>query len=269
MTINKFILGDYVDLIKNIENNSIDFILSDPPYGIDYQYNYSTKLGNKCTIINDKENSIDWDLLLSELYRVLKPNRICFLFGRTDMFLRIGTNVINSQFKYCHDFIWRKGDMGTGNLKLMGAIHEMGLVLSKGIPRRIQPLKINNEIKYRYKAEFSEKLSEREKYEHLTQKPIALLSYLISAYTTKNEYILDPFGGSNSTNIAAKLLNRNSISFEIDEYFFNIGNKRIQDKEHLNYLKSKNLNVLMYTKEGLLKCKKNEKQIIYDNIALF
>lgn len=267
MTTNEFILGDYRDLIKNIEDDSIDFILSDPPYGIDYQCNYIDNKYQK-NIINDKKDSIDWDLLLSELYRVLKPNRICFLFGRTDMFLRIGNNIINSKFKYCHDFIWRKGDMGSGNLKLMGTIHEMGLVLSKGNPQSIQPLKINNEIKQRYKAEFFEKLSENEKYGHLTQKPIALLSYLISAFTIKDEYVFDPFGGSNSTNIAAKLLNRNSISFEMDEHFFDLGTKRIQDEDHLNYLKNKNLNVLMYNENGLLTYKKGI-PIIRNNVNLF
>ena len=128
---------NFFDEVKKMPNNSIDLILTDPPYGISHSDGF-IKLSKNTkaithTIIGDSPHDIDWDFLLSELFRVLKPNKMCYIFGRTDMFMRIGSNILKSDFKYCHDFIWRKGDMNYGNLGIMGNIHEMCIGLSKGI----------------------------------------------------------------------------------------------------------------------------------------
>ena len=111
-------------------------------------------------IKNDSPDSIDWDILLSELYRVLKPKGICFIFGRMDMFMRIGSSVINSDFKYNNDFIWRKGDMRAGNLNAMGIIHENAIVLSKGNANHCNPIYINQEIKKDIKQNIMVKLAD-------------------------------------------------------------------------------------------------------------
>lgn len=64
---------------------------------------------------------------------------------------------------------------------------------------------------------------------HPTQKPVALLEYLIKTYTKENETVLDFTMGSGSTGVACKNLNRNFIGIELDEKYFNIAEERIKN----------------------------------------
>ena len=64
---------------------------------------------------------------------------------------------------------------------------------------------------------------------HPTQKPVALMEYLIKTYTNEGETVLDFTMGSGSTGVAAKNLNRNFIGIELDETYFNIAKKRIEE----------------------------------------
>lgn len=251
--------GDFYTLIKDVEDNSIDFILTDPPYGISHNDGFIKASKNtkskKSSILNDGKNDLDWDILLNQLYRVLKPNKMCYIFGRTDMFMRIGQNIINSDFKYCHDFIWRKGDMNYGNLGIMGNIHELCIGLSKGNPEKSKPLLINGEEKKRYKAEYNGKVSTKEYYGHPTQKPIGLLSYFILSRTDENDLIFDPFAGVSSTMVSCKMLNRNGLSYELDPHFYDLSIKRLNDEQHLNVCKEQISKGLYYSECGLLSFK--------------
>jgi DNA modification methylase len=246
--------GNSLQLLKDIESDSIDFILTDPPYGINYSSPSSSIAGK--TVANDNPDDIDWDILLKELYRVLKPKGVCFIFGRMDMFMRIGSNIINSDFKYNHDFIWRKGDMRVGNLSAMGTIHENGLVLSKGVARACNPIYINQEIKKRYKAEYNGKISRLEFVGHPTQKPVNLLSYLIQAYSNEGDIVLDPFMGSGSTIVASYINNRKYIGIDLEEEYINITNKRLKDINMLNLYGKQIRTGFIYTDEGLLQTNK-------------
>ncbi len=241
--------GNSLELLKDIQSNSIDFILTDPPYGINYSSPTSRQMGKAVT--NDSPDDIDWNGLLKELYRVLKPEGICFIFGRMDMFMRIGNNIINSEFKYNHDFIWRKGDMRVGNLSAMGTIHENGLVLSKGAPRACNPIYINQTLKKRYKAEYNGKISRLEYTGHPTQKPINMLSFLIKAYSNEGDTILDPFMGSGSTIVAAHVNNRKYIGIDIEEEYIDMCKLRLKDRNMLN-LYGKQVRNFLYSDDGLL-----------------
>jgi len=69
------------------------------------------------------------------------------------------------------------------------------------------------------------------KYKHPTQKPVALLEYLVKTYTNKNDLILDNTMGSGTTGVACKKLNRNFIGIELDDNYFNIAEKRINETQ--------------------------------------
>lgn len=241
--------GDSLQLLKEISSESIDFILTDPPYGINYVNNMSSTSDKPIT--NDSPDDIDWDILLQQLYRVLKPKGVCFIFGRMDMFMRIGSNIINSEFKYNHDFIWRKGDMRVGNLATMGTIHENGIILSKGTPRACNPIYINDVIKKRYKAEYNGKISKLEYTGHPTQKPVNMLSFLIQAYSNQGETVLDPFMGSGSTIVAAHINDRNYIGIDLEEDYVKMCQQRLQDTNMLN-LYAKQVRSFLYSEEGLM-----------------
>ena len=195
-------------------------------------------------IKNDKPKDINWDFILDEVYRVLKPHKMCYMFGRTDMFMRISKHINDSKLKYCHDFIWRKGDMNYGNLNIFGNIHEIIIGLSKGSPEKSRKILIDNKIKKRTKAEYCGKTTTKEYYGHPMQKPVGLLSYIILNRTDENDVVFDPFCGVSSTLIASKILNRKYIGYEIDEEFYNLSIKRLNDFEHLkqfDHIKNKNI----------------------------
>jgi DNA modification methylase len=251
--------GDVFDLIKSIPDESVDLILTDPPYGINHTDGFikssNKEVKTEYKIKGDKVGDIDWDVLLEEFQRVLKPKKMCYIFGRTDMFMRIGTNVTNSKLKYCHDFLWRKGDMNYGNLNLMGNVHELCIGLSKGSAEKSRPLIFDGEEKKRYKAEYNGKVSTIEYYGHPTQKPIGLLSYFILNRTDVGDLILDPFAGASSTLIAANNLDRNSIGFELDQTFYDLSLKRISDEEHIKICKKQISGGMSYSKCGLTEFK--------------
>lgn len=247
---------NFFEEVSKIPDNSVDLILTDPPYGISHSDGFikASKNTKALTnnIIGDNPDDLDWDIILEEFYRILKPKKMCYIFGRTDMFMRIGHNVINSKLKYCHDFIWRKGDMNYGNLGIMGNIHEMCIGLSKGNPEKSRPLTISGDIKKRYKSEYNGKVSSKEYYGHPTQKPIGLLSYIILGRTDIGDLVFDPFAGASSTTVACEINGRNSISYELDTEFYNLSLKRLEDDSHMSMCTKQIETGLNYSECGLL-----------------
>jgi len=225
------IFGDCFEEIKNIETNSIDLILTDPPYEIDMKDGHAKNPLKRIT--NDTAGSIDWDTFFKETYRVLKPNKMMFICCRTDMIIRISAFLQNSEFIYAHDLVWLKGDMGYGNLNIMGTTHELLLAISKGKPEKSRVIIVDDEEKKRTPAIFYGKITKKEYYKHPTQKPVGLLAYIIMNRTDEGDVVLDPFAGVGSTLVAAKILNRNYIGIEIDKEFFDLSEERLHNKNHL------------------------------------
>ena len=226
---------DCFEYFDKIKDNSIDLILTDPPFGIKYVNGWSKSPQKK--LRNDRPDDLDWVKILANFYRILKPNKTVFIHCKTTMLLRIADAINCSKFKYSHDFVWLKGDMGYGNLKVMGTTHELIIVLSKGSAEKIRPIEIDQAIKKRYPAIYYGKLSPKEYYGHPTQKPVGLLNYIISARTDIDDVVFDPFCGVASTLIACKVLNRRYIGLEIDKEFYKLGSKRLNDDMHLTMYK--------------------------------
>ena len=223
------ICADFFKQCKNISSDSVDLILTDPPYGINYRNGLSKKQKN-IKIMNDGIDEIDWNIFFEECYRILKDRKTLYIFGRTDMFLRIAKFIIESQFRYVHDFIWFKGDMGYGNLNVMGTTHEMIICFSKNSPEKSRIVNGKKRVPAYYKG----KVSTKEYVGHPVQKPIELLKYIILNRTDENDIILDPFAGVGSVEIAAKQLNRKCISCEIEQKWVDIAIKRINETAKCN-----------------------------------
>jgi len=249
---NKIINDDCFKYIKIIEDNSIDLIITDPPYGISFKDNLTNnKKYVKKSILNDGKDDIDFKLFFDESYRILKNNCSLFLCMRIDFLMRIATIINESKFKYVNTLIWRKGDMGYGNLNVMGENFEIVLHLSKNSPKKSQILNINNKSKKRTVAEYCGNLTKHELCGHPTQKPIGLFSYIILNRTNKYELILDPFAGSGTTAIACELLNRNYICIEQDADFYNLINKRLKELNKNEYLNIINENLQIKQLNGI------------------
>lgn len=231
--------GDCLEVMKEIPDKSVDMILCDLPYGT---------TACKWDIV------IPFEPLWEQYKRIIKDNGAIVLFGSEPF----ASNIRLSNLKmYKYDYIWVKTKAGNFALarKNPMKLHENILVFYNKFPTynlfNLQKLKtpilssrknkganLGHCIdKGNYKQtetgfhksilNFSNKSGKGYSY-HPTQKPVALLEYLIKTYTNENETVLDNCMGSGSTGIACVNTNRNFIGIELDENYFNIAKDRIE-----------------------------------------
>ena len=189
--------GDCLELMKSIPNGSVDAIITDPPYG---------------TTDCKWDSVIPFDLMWEQLNRIIKPNGAIVLFGSEPFSSALRMSNIKN---YKYDWIWEKGQ--GANFMLMKyqpyKVHENVLIFSKkthyynpiktkgkpyvsgkgksgevsGNVKKIQT--INNGD--RFPRSIQKFTADKSKSKHPTQKPVALMEYLIKTYTLENETVLD------------------------------------------------------------------------------
>tara|TARA_B110000503_G_C7151007_1_gene415178 strand:- start:815 stop:1468 length:654 start_codon:yes stop_codon:yes gene_type:complete len=212
-------LGDCLERMKEIPDGSVDMILTDPPYGMDFQSNRRVVKDKFNKIENDK--NVEWlPPFVEESYRVMSDNTSIYCFcswHNIDIFKR----EIEKLFKIKNIIVWVKNNHGSGDLK--GAYapkHEFVIYAHKG--RSLFREKRTPDV-----MEFAKIHSS--KLQHPTEKNIEMLKVFIKNNSDEEQTILDPFMGSGSTGVAAKNLNRNFIGIEMDEGYFNIAQDRIEN----------------------------------------
>jgi site-specific DNA-methyltransferase (adenine-specific) len=241
MNIN-LIKGDCLLLMKSIPDKSIDAIITDPPYG---------------TTACKWDSVIPFDLMWEQLNRIIKPNGAIVLFGTEPFssYLRI-SNIKN----YKYDWVWDKGNptnfamakrqpmryteqisvfykkQCTYNpIKWVGAKnHKQGVSKSNFAETRGNIKRVIDDLSG---LKFPKNTIEIKKHSsqcglHPTQKPVALMEYLIKTYTNENETILDFTMGSGSTGVACVNTNRNFIGIEQDDKYFEIAKNRIEESKY-------------------------------------
>ncbi len=233
---NKLINGNCIEVLPTIESNSIDFICADMPYGT-----------TQCKW----DSIINLELLWPEIWRVAKPNAAVVLFAQIPFSIKLGY----SQLEYLrHEWVWEKpAATGFFNAKKMPLkAHENILVFYKELPT-YNPVKttgharktagrkeIGSEVygkgvkktvydsTERYPRSVVKFSSDRQKQNlHPTQKPVALLEYLVTTYTNAGETVLDFCMGSGTAGVATAKLGRNFIGIEKDESYFNVASQRL------------------------------------------
>ena len=242
-------LGNCLEVMKTIKDNSIDAIITDPPYG---------------TTACKWDSVIDFDLMWEQLNRIIKPNGAIVLFGSEpfssalrmsnienyrydwkykkknapnyphakNMPLKIVEDIIvfsnskighksqlkESRMEYnpqgledCNEVV--NGKRGSTNEELyVRPSHKDFTRTKKGYPKNI--------LEFNY--DYSNQL-------HPTQKPVALMEYLIKTYTNEGELVLDFTMGSGTTGVACKNLGRDFVGLEMDDKYFKIAVERILD----------------------------------------
>jgi len=233
--------GDCLEVMKGIPDGSVDAVITDPPYG---------------TTACKWDSVIPFEAMWEQLKRVIKPNGAIVLFGSEPFSSALRMSNIK-QYKY--DWVWKKEK--SGNIAVLkyqpGKVHENVIVFSKSshiynpqMELRPEKNKRNNKPRYnkvgiqggkeffiensrgmdnlKYPTSVKEFNTER-KGSHPTQKPVALMEYLIKTYTNESETVLDFTMGSGTTGVACKNLNRNFIGIEKDLTYFNIAKERINN----------------------------------------
>lgn len=205
--------GDCFELMKEIENESIDMILTDPPYGMDFRSNH--RKSRHDSIKND--SNVDWlPHFAQECFRVAKNNTAHYVFcsfHKIDLFKQ----AFEQHFCVKNILVWEKNNTSMGDLEHDFAPKlEFILFLQKG-QRKINGARDPNIFKYpKTKNEY-----------HPTEKPVGLCGYMLSKFSDLGDLVLDPFMGSGTTGIACANLQREFIGIELSEKYFRIAEKRI------------------------------------------
>jgi len=235
MTI-RLMQGDCLERMKEIESGSVDMILADPPYG---------------TTACKWDSVIPLEPMWEQLKRLIKPNgAIVMTASQPFTTTLIASNM--KMFKYC--WYWEKEKAGNFQLakkRAMKRIEEVCVFYLKQSTYNPQGLMAcdrvikNNRTKNGsmghlasadkrdcYSQKFTNYPNDRlnfknEKGWHESQKPLALMEYMIKTYTNEGETVLDFTMGSGTTGVACKNLNRRFIGIELDEAYFKIAQDRI------------------------------------------
>ena len=249
----KLFNGDCLEVMKELPDNSIDFILTDLPYG---------------TTTFKWDINIPSNLMWEEIKRIRKNNTATVLFGNEPFSSYLRLSNIN---EYKYDWIWEK-EKATGqgfSKKQPMRKNELISVFYKNQPNydwkgkkldkpltRVRTISGNESfatardnlengkrtyVTYTHKTKHNIIYFARDnqnkkigKSYHPTQKPIALLEYLIKTYTKENEVVLDFTMGSGSTGVACVNTNRDFIGIELDQEYYNIAKERIDEKLYNN-----------------------------------
>lgn len=212
LQINKIYHGNCFDIIKNMPNESIDIILTDPPYGDNINY------GRLNRGITNNENPLVCLLMLANTYRILKDNSVSYTFCGMkhipiiDLFINKYTD-----YKIAEIIVWNKINFGMGFS--FRHQHELIIVLEKGNP--IYKDKSTSNI-------LNEKRIISDLHPH--EKPISILKKLILHSSNKGDLIFDPFAGSGTLAIACLYSKRNYILIEQEKKYIDIINKRIREE---------------------------------------
>ena len=233
--------GDCLELMKGVPSGSIDLILTDPPYGT-----------TNCRW----DTIITFEPMWEQLKRIIKQNGAICLFGSEPFSSDLRMSNIKD-FKY--DWYWQK-TTPTGFLnakkqplrnietisvfyakqptynpqKTYGHKRKVSLAKHKQNCKKAEEYNGYNLASYdsteRYPTQTLQFKTDRQKSAlHPTQKPVALLEYLIRTYTNEGETVLDFTMGSGSTGVACVNTNRNFIGIELDEGYFQIAKQRIEN----------------------------------------
>ena len=214
--------ADVRDVLPSMPAESVDLILTDPPYGIGFDGNrWETEQ------YDELEGDADPELMASvadELARVLKPDRHAYVFCRWDTLPAV-LEGYGQYFDVDTTIVWDKDDggHGMGDLEDWAPRHELIVKCSKG-SRPLQNETRSPNVIRQQDVRFTSDPNH-----HPTQKPTPLLETLIEASTTDGETVFDPFGGVHSTAVAAASLDRRAVSVELDTEFHAKGRDRIRE----------------------------------------
>ena len=242
--------GDCLELMKDIPDGSVDMVLTDPPYG---------------TTACKWDSIIPFEPMWAELKRIIKPNGAIVLFGSEPFSSALRMSNIKN---YRYDWYWKKQAtlfqhaknrpmQATENISVFseygwGHKSQMGENRLVYYPQGVQDDKVKkfhgvqgqyvgarpNQVGREYMAQtgFPNNVLEFSRDKggtHPTQKPVALMEYLIKTYTNEGETVLDFTMGSGSTGVACVNTNRNFIGIELLEEYYNIAVRRINEAKQI------------------------------------
>lgn len=226
--------GDCREVLRNVPDESIDLVVTDPPYRVTKRGGHGNAGGMLTKDIFKRgevfaHNSIEPNEYLPELFRVLKQNTHCYVMTNHVNLVQIITEARSCGFHFIKSLIWDKGN------KIMGQAYmsqfEYILFFRKGAFKKINHCGTSELIHIpnkKTKGADGKNL-------HDTEKPVALMELLIENSSQVGDLVLDPFTGVGSTGIACMRKGRNFLGTELDDKYFEIARKRISHEVQIGW----------------------------------
>ena len=215
---------DCLNVLKEIEDNSVDFILTDPPYNIARDNNFHT-MGRKGIDFGEWDKGFDLFSYIDLLPRVCTKNANVVIFNSWTNLGEIAKYAESKGFVIKDMLRWEKSNPMPRNRDRRFVVdYEVAVWLT--MPKAKWTFNRQSETYDRplFKGSL---VSGNEKTAHTTQKPIWLMKEILQVLSNEGDTVLDPFMGSGSTGVACKELGRNFIGVELDKQYFDIATKRI------------------------------------------
>lgn len=216
--------GDCLEFMKDIPDDSVDLIVTDPPYktitGGDSNGANSVRpkgmlSGNRKLF---KFQNMKVCLWMPELYRILKTKTHCYIFTNSLNLQEILNEATRIGFKLHNILIWEKNNCTPSQYYMKNC--EYVIFLRKGKAKWINNIGDSKTV-HKFNNIIGSKL-------HPTEKPVDLIEFYVKNSSNPNDVVLDPFMGSGTTGVACVNTNRNFIGMELNEKYFHIAKERIE-----------------------------------------
>jgi site-specific DNA-methyltransferase (adenine-specific) len=206
---NRIIHGDCTEVLKTLPDESVDFVLTDPPYFV----RYTDRSGR--TVQND--GAADAGRILgafADIHRVLKRNSLCVSFYGWQAIDAFMLSWKAAGFSPVGHIVWRKEY--ASSTRFCRHVHEQAYILAKGRPS-LPSAPLDDVQPWAYSGNRS----------HPTEKDVRVLKPVIQSFTQPGAVVLDPFSGSGSTSVAAALAKRRYIGIELEQKYCQLAEKRL------------------------------------------
>ena len=233
--------GDCLVVMKDIPDNSIDLILTDPPYrtisgGVAITkdgkvISDGSRIGNRWlkkdrksipVVLKNgtqfKHNNINHEDWMPRAYQILKEGGHFYVMANDRNVQQTLNSATNCNFKLLNILVWKKNNATPNKFYMKNG--EFILFFRKGKAKYI------NNMGTKAIIEVKNIIGNKK---HPSEKPVKLMETLINNSSKSNETVLDPFMGSGTTGIACKNLDRNFIGIELDKEYFEIAKNRIEN----------------------------------------
>lgn len=228
--IEELIHADCLEHMATMEDESVDLIVTDPPYLMDYKtgrrngkadkYDVDqSSVKHKFSTTIDGDN--DPDLIskyIKECYRIMKPDTALYMFCNSNK-VAFFVNELEKLFTIRNIIVWVKNNHTAGDLRYaFGKKHEFIILVNKG-EAPFQGKRINDVWCF-------DKIVGKTQL-HQNQKPLDLIKQCIEKHSVKGDIVFDGFGGSATTAMASRDLHRQYICIEKDEEYYNVAKERL------------------------------------------
>lgn len=229
---NKIYQMDAIEGLKQLSEDSVDLVITDPPYNITAPDRMTMRRGKPVSTIDvmgtwDCYHPFDYDLMImqviSHCYRILKPGAALYMFTANEhngFFIR---QAVNRGFIYRNQLAMvKKNPLPSLSKSNFRHAFEVCMYVSKGKPKTFNFLSqqiCKNVLHYSNTHRHTT---------HPTEKPLAFIKQLVEVSSRRGDLVVDPFMGSGTTAVASRQLGRNFIGFELEPDYIQMANERLK-----------------------------------------